>query len=901
MPPVLLRTKLFPPPHRPGLVARPRLLKRLNDGLQQGRPVSLISAPAGFGKTTLAVEWLADLGLIGAAQDSGRKLAWLSLDAGDNDLALFLSYLIAALHNVHPGAGQAVLGLLGRPNLPPVSELLLPLINDLAEGGEPFLLALDDYHTLQDPAIHEALVFLLDHQPPGMHTVITTRQDPLLPLARWRARGQLTEIRPADLRFTREEAAEFLNRSMSLELSPEDVSVLEERTEGWIAGLQIAAISLQQAGEAGGTQDFIRGFAGDDRFVLDYLVDEVLSRQPPDVQEFLLKTSVLERFNSALCEYLLDEQPAPSPEESRAHAILAYLDRANLFLVALDNRREWYRYHHLFAELLQYHLRSTAGADAATALRRKAARWFDRHDLPAEAVRYAQIAGDWALSGELIARHSQALVQQGDLATLLRWMHAMPEDAIRHNPVLARDYGYALVSTGKLNLGAEYLRLAETAFVDQPDALGRTLAHLSTDALFRGEFSRQIQLARRALELIDPANIWLRASAALSLGLGLCHDCEIQASEAAFLDAYEMGLQAKSARTCIFALAYLGRISVLHMNFTQAEDYFQQAGHFSLDGLVFPGYDLPLLDLAMLYYEQNDLEGAMECVEQGMQANRQTASVEMGSYGYRIAARICQLRGESVIARQHLRKAVEMAAEFNLSPLTLSLNAALQVQMALTDGDLAAAEGAAPRVTNSLGMYPFIFYPELARVHLHILQGHIPEALELLAPVLPRVEQPGWAYPRLQVRVLQALAAEDPKSALSYLDEALALAQPVGAMRTFLDLGAPMHDLLLGLRFKLPAVRAPFVERLLAAFPAKPGAAATPPTSASAEALVEPLTEREIEVLQLIADGLTNPEIAQKLYLSTNTLKAHTQNIYSKLDVHSRVQAVNRARELGLI
>jgi len=903
MPPVLLRTKLFPPPHRPGLVARPRLLKRLNDGLLQGRPVSLVSAPAGFGKTTLVVEWLADRGLLGAAQGGdGRKLAWLSLDAGDNDLALFLSYLIAALHNVRPGAGQAVQGLLGRPNLPPVSELLLPLINDLAASGEPFLLVLDDYHTLQDLAIHEALVFLLDHQPPGMHTVITTRQDPLLPLARWRGRGQLTEIRPADLRFTREEAAEFLNRSMSLALSPEDVAVLEERTEGWIAGLQIAAISLQQAGEMGGTEEFIRGFAGDDRFVLDYLVDEVLNRQPADVQEFLLKTSVLERFNGALCEHLLGEPDPAHAEESRAQATLAYLDRANLFLVPLDNRREWYRYHHLFAELLQFRLKTIYGATEATDLKRAAARWFDAHDLPAEAVRYAESAKDWTLSAELIARHSQGLIQTGELATLLRWMRAMPEAAIRQSPVLARDYGYALVSTGKLNAGAEYLRLAETAFADQPDALGRTLAHLSTDALFRGEYVRQIQLARRALELIEPSNIWLRASAALSLGLGLCHHCEIEASERAFFEAYEIGLQAKSSRTCIFALAYLGRISVLRLDFDRAEDYFKQSAAFSLDGRSFPNYDLPLLDLAMLYYERNDLDQAMEYVERGMQANRQSASVEMSTYGYRIAARICQLRGESVIAREHLRKAVEMAAEFNLSPLTLSLNAAMQVQMALTDGDLAAAERAAPHVTNSLGMYAFIFYPELERVYLHILQGRIPAALELLTPVLERVGQPGWNFPRLQVRALQALCAEEPRSALALLDEALALAQPAGAMRTFLDLGAPMQDLLLGLRFKLPAARTAFVERLLVAFPAKAGAAApaSHPGSA-ADVLVEPLTEREIEVLQLIADGLTNPEIAQKLYLSTNTLKAHTQNIYSKLDVHSRVQAVNRARELGLI
>jgi len=364
-----------------------------------------------------------------------------------------------------------------------------------------------------------------------------------------------------------------------------------------------------------------------------------------------------------------------------------------------------------------------------------------------------------------------------------------------------------------------------------------------------------------------------------------------------------MGLQANSARTCIYTLAYLGRISVLRLDFLQAESYFNQSAKFSLDGRNFPNYDLPLLDLAMLYYEKNDLDQAMDYVERGLEANLQSASAEMLSYGFRLAARIHQLRGESEAARENLQKALQMASEYNLSPLTLSLNAALQVQMALSDGDLAAAERAAPHVTNSLGMYAFIFYPELERVKLHILQNRREEALALLEPVLRRVEQPGWEYPRLQVRALQALCAPDAKTALACLNDALALAQPAGAMRTFLDLGAPMRDLLLGLRFKLIAARSAFLERLLAAFPAAPAAGAgqiLPPAHA-AEELVEALTEREIEVLQLIADGMTNPQIAQKLYLSPNTLKAHTQNIYSKLDVHSRLQAVNRARELGLI
>ncbi len=567
----------------------------------------------------------------------------------------------------------------------------------------------------------------------------------------------------------------------------------------------------------------------------------------------------------------------------------------------LDNRREWYRYHHLFAELLQFRLKDAYGPNYAAELKRKASRWFDENNLPDEAIRYAQASGDWTLAGELIARHSQLIIQAGELATFLRWLRAMPETAIRQNPVLARDYGYALAGTGNLNAGEAYLKLAELAFADQPDALGTTLVFTSHIALFRGEYDREIQLASRALELLDPDNIWVRGAAALSLGLGLCHSSQVQPAEAAFSEAYEIGLRARGVRTCINALAYLGRINVLRLDFDQAENYFKQSSQFSLEGRGYPSYDLPLLDLAMLYYEQNELDQAMDCVQRGLQANQHSASAEMRSYGFRLAARIEQLRGNAAAAQEDLRVAVDLAAEFNLSPLTLSLNAALQVQMALTDGDLPAAERAAPHVTNSLGMYAFIFYPELARVQLHIVQGRKDLALDLLNPVLQRVEQPGWEYPRLQVRVLQALCASDAKTALAFVENALALAQTGGAMRTFLDLGEPMRELLLGARHKLAASHSAYAERLIAAYPGRPGEGPSQPAGPSGDALVEPLSGREIEVLQMIADGLTNPQIAQKLYLSTNTLKAHTQNIYSKMDVHSRLQAVNRARELGII
>ncbi len=895
--PPLLATKLYPPPCRYNLVPRPRLTEKLTAGVRSGQRFTLVCAPAGFGKTTLVVEWLS----AAARPDgpgTGRRFCWVSLDEADNDLGVFLRYLLAALQTLWKETGRETANMLSGGRLPPAEMLLLPLLNDLLAVPEPFVLALDDYHAIHDPVIHEAMAFLLEHQPPAMHTILTTRQDPLLPLARWRARGELQDIRLAELRFTPAEAAEFMNRMTGLRLSEEDVNTLEAHTEGWIAGLQMAAISLQQTGcECGGSSasEFIRAFTGDDRFIMDYLVDEVLCCQKPEMQDFLLQTSVLERFNAPLCEAILENPPAG---EASAAERLAYLERANLFLIPLDNRRQWFRYHHLFSELLRYRLKTTHGPEAAARLQRRAALWCAENGFADQAILYAQAAADWDLCAGLVARNAARLIRVGELTTLLRWIRALPESVVRSNPFLCRSYGYALTNCGQLLEGEKFLALAQQGFADDPDALGTTLAFTSHNALFRGDFNEEIALARRSLDLLKPDNTWMRAVSALSLGLGLLHNGDIQAAEPAFKDACRFGTQAESFRTVINALAYLGRICVLRLDFTQAEAHFRRGAAYRLEDTPHPGCDLALFDLAMLKYEQNELDEALELTHLGLEVNRRSGSIEMLAYGYRLLARLFQLRGEAPAAAEYLQKALKLAAGYDLSPLTLSLNAALQVEMALTDGDLPLAELAAPRVTNSLGLYTFLFYPETARAHLLIIQGRNAEALRLLEPVLERAAQPGWEYARLQVRVLQALAAAEPGRARLHLAEALALARTGGARRTFLDLGAPMQALLRESAPRLddPASRA-YALGLLPAFPENP----LEPAAPAAAELVEQLSEREVEVLRMVAGGMSNAEIAQKLYLSPNTLKAHTQNIYSKLDVHSRVQAVNRARELGII
>lgn len=916
----ILATKLYIPTGRSTWVSRPRLLQKLTGGWQSGCKVGLISAPAGFGKTTLAAGWLHSL----ASLSLPPKTAWLSLDASDNDLEIFLRYLVAALQTRVENIGETTIQRMGQIPLPPVESLLLPLLNDLSAFPGRLILVLDDYHVIQQPVIHEAVAFLIERLPASIQVLITTRQDPLLPLSRWRARGLLTDIRLRELRFTEEEAAEFLRHSIGYELSAQDIAALEERTEGWIAGLQLAAISLMQSGpecEAGLVSEFVHSFTGTDRYVMDYLIDEVLCRQPESIQQFLLITSVLERFCVGLCEAVIGEQDNQSAGlglQTPAD-VLSYLDQANLFLVALDNRREWYRYHHLFSELLQHRMRISQGKQAAAGIQRKASLWCDENGFPEEAIRYAQAAGNWDLSSRLILKYGVDRLQQGEMTTMLRWLSGLPEEVVRADRALCRLFGYVLTITGKLDRGENYLQLAERDFPGDPEHLGSTLAFASYLACFQGDFQKEIDLAKRAMTLIPQENHWMRGIAAVSLGLGLCHIGDPRGCEEAMREAFAAGQRANTIRTCVHSLTYLGRMCVLRAEFSQAESYFRQASQYQVGGQPYIGIDIPILDLAQLKFEQNNLDQALDLANQAMEINLRSGSIEMRAYAYRLAARIHQLQGRAEDAREYLSKALQLANHSTLSPLTLSLNAACEVEMALAEGSLPVAEQATWRVTNSLGLYSFNFYPEMARVKYWLARGNKTEAAALIDPAVRRAEQPGWEFARLQVRVLQALADPDSVRARQYLAEALRLAEPARVMRCFIDLGVSMQVMIQDLLPQLPPGSSAFAEHLLSAFRSEvlplldisrtlaenqaerigqPVQAGFKQANAG---LIEPLTGRELEVLQMLAAGLSNAEIAQQLYLSVNTMKAHTQNIYSKLDAHSRVQAVNKARELGLI
>ncbi|MBC8450567.1 MAG: hypothetical protein H8D78_22765 [Chloroflexi bacterium] len=492
----LLSTKLYVPPVRPELVPRPRLIERLNAGLH--RKLTLVSAPAGFGKTTLLSEW---------TQQSEFSVAWVSLDRDDSDPARFWAYFIAALQTVQADVGEGALAVFQSPQPPPIEAILTTLINEIATLPDPFALVLDDYHLIQAQPIHSALAFLLDHLPPQIHLVIAGRADPPLPLARLRGRGQLTELRETDLRFTLDEAATFLNQVMGLGLSAEDVAALEARTEGWIAGLQMAALSMRGRKDIPG---FIAAFTGSHRYILDYLMEEVFQQQSADVQDFLLKTSILERFTAPLCDAIAEREDS--------HDVLLALERANLFIVPLDESRQWYRYHRLFADLLRHRLQIAGPQDLVPHLHTRASQWYEAEGFAAGAVHHALAGSDWERAATLILDVSETMLKRGELVTLLGWLQALPAEVVRVRPQLCLTYGWALILTGQLDAAESYLGQAEGAAQDDAALLGDIVSAQAFIARIRGDDSRTIELSQRALSLLPQDDLSARSIVAVNLG-----------------------------------------------------------------------------------------------------------------------------------------------------------------------------------------------------------------------------------------------------------------------------------------------------------------------------------------------------------------------------------------------
>ena len=873
----LLTTKLYIPPIRPELVSRPRLIKRLNEGLHH--KLTLVSAPAGFGKTTLVADGLSS---------AKRSVTWLSLDENDNDPARFTTYLLAALQKISPDVGQAAQAMLQNLQPPPPEMFLTSLINDIAATSHSFVLVLDDYHLIHTLPIHQQLAFLLEHQPPQMHLIIVTREDPPLPLSRLRARGQMVEIRQADLRFTMDETADFLRRTMEIDLRSTDVTALHQRTEGWIAGLQLAALSLRGSNDV---QRTVRSFAGSHRYVLDYLIDEVFQRQPAEVQDFLLKTSILDRFTAPLCDSVA--------ERDDSHNVLLALEQTNLFVVPLDESRQWYRYHRLFAELLRERLRTVGMQDLTHLLHKRASQWYEAEGFLADAVRHALGGSDWERAADLIVEVIGTMMQRGEITTLLGWLHALPDEEVRARPRLCHEYSWPLILAGQIAAAESYLHQAEqatqddAAHPDQAALLGGIVAAQAHIARIRGDDRRTIELSRRALTLLPPADSNTRGIVAVNLGIAHWSSGHLTEAEGALTEAAHTAQQSGNHYARLIALGFLAVVGAARGNLHQAVELCRQTIRL---GEQLPPGALAHNQLSALLYEWNDLEAAADHIQRGMELGRRSGNSEVQSGGYRTLARLKQAQGDAPAALDALQKAHQLAREVDIHPLERSRNAACHVRIALAQDDLATAMRWAEQVTEDADASPF--YPRLglSQARLLLAQNDKAAAAEQLEGWYETALREGWQYGVIEVRVLQALAALTSEEALAFLAEALTLAELEGYIRTFVDLGEPMAVLLR--QAASQGIAPTYVEKLLVAFE---GVETSIPSSAIIQPLVEPLSERELDILRLLAAGQTNLEMARALFLSINTIKTHLKNIYGKLGARNRRDAVAKARELNLL
>lgn len=874
----LLTTKLYIPPIRAELVSRPRLIERLNAGLD--RKLTLISAPAGFGKTTLLSEWI-------RCSEPRTRFAWISLDKGDNDPVRFWDYFVAALGGLQAGLGENALALLHSPQPPPIETVLTPLINEIAAIPTDFALVLDDYHIVESQPIHDALTFLLDHLPPQTHLVIATRADPSLPLPRLRGRGEMIEIRADDLRFTPDEAATFLNQMLGLGLSEEHIAALEARTEGWIVGLRMAALSMRGQSDIPG---FIAAFTGSHRYILDYLVEEVLQQQAADVQNFLLKTSVLDRLTASLCNAVTGRDDS--------HDVLLAVEHANLFIVPLDESQQWYRYEHLFTNLLRHRLDMTSGSRHVALLHARASQWYETNGFPADAVHHAIAAHDWERAATLIQSVSESFLKRGEVITLLSWLQALPGNVLRSHHQLSQDYSWALILTGQIDTAESYLGQAEQAAQDDSALLGEIMAMQAYIARTRGDVLHTIELSERALSLLPKDNPETRCIVAMNLGIAHWHSGHLTEAEQALTEANRTAQQSGNHYARLTALSFLGTIRAARGELHQAAELYQQAIRLAEQS---PAVALAHILLSALLYEWNDLEAAADHLQRGIELSQRSGNLEVQSGGYRTLARIKQAQGDTSTALDTLQKAHQLVSDNRLPQLERARSAACHVQVALAQGDLATALRWADQVSGDADASPFHPRLDLTQARLLIAQGEKEAAAEQLEASYERAVGVDWQYGVVETRALQALAAPTPAAALAFLADALKLAQPEGYIRTFVDKGEAMAELLR--QASSQGIAPDYAAKLMAAFEAESEGRRPRevPALSPAQPVIEPLSERELEVLRLVAAGLSNRGIANRLTISVGTAKTHVHNIISKLNVRGRTEAVARARDLDLI
>ena len=902
----ILVTKLYIPPFRPELLPRLNLIEKLNAGLD--RVLTIISAPAGYGKTTLLSEWVSQIDI---------PVAWVSLEKGENIPARFWSYFITALHTIphlhQAGIGESIFQALQSSQSPPMDALLTSLANDFSEFKERAILVLDDLHTITESQIHQDLVYLIDHlplSPNGLQLVVASRMDPPWPLARWRVRNALNELRPADLRFSYDETVQFLNQSLHLKLSLQDVSALQDRTEGWIAGLQMAAVSMQgrlKAQGSGGVSRFIETFTGSNRFILDYLMEEVISQQPAEMQDFLHETSILEQLTAPLCDALTGRQDGQT--------MLEQVERANLFLIALDDERKWYRYHHLFVELLRKRLKQMM-PDHITELHRRASEWYAEQTFLSEAVSHAINAGDFPRVNELVSGNVFAIGEHAELLDVLRHFEEMPDQFIAAKPWLGVAYAWVKTFANPSGDVERILQKTEQSLVGVENVLEsqRLMSYLNAIRAYvawvKGEDNRALEFTRRAMKNLSEDDRMLHAHLLNIEGLVMQSLFNLSAAIQSYKAAIVVGQNAGGTFNSLFnsnlASTYLvqGR---LNLAFSHCQQVLRLVNESAQVSKSIPVLAHPYGIMSMVQLERNNLESAVLFARESVALAEMWNQADTLQFALACLSQAWCASGDLEQAVAVNQRAMQLAV--HVSPWYFRVSACNEILLNLEKGNIPAATHRfteiEPLMEERDKKGRFLF----TKISLLYAQGLFSDVISAVQEPVRDLEDKGIYWHLLNLMPFQALSLQAlgrEEEAVAVTGHCLALAASEGYSRIFLARGTPMHKLL---QIALSrGIATEYINMLLPAFDT-PDASKASEASDSAKArsklqnanLIEPLSKREFQVLCFLNTHLSIPEIAREMVIAPSTIRTHVRNIYNKLDVHGRIEAVQKAKDSGLI